>query len=152
MSLQDLATTYFQATGSIRVWVSIGVLVLIALVIVVMIIIEQLKHKKLPLKLALVVFIIFIISIGSTGYFCAKDIVITQAKVIKEIPTAIEEEYGLDDVLFIKPLDTETFTNHAVLNFTGISEGKLRVYLLKIKDNEATVYTDNGEVLKPVSN
>lgn len=149
MSLQDLATTYFQATGSIRVWVSIGVLVLIALVIVVMIIIERLKHKKLPLKLALVV---FIISIGSTGYFCAKDIVITQAKVIKEIPIAIEEEYGLDDVLFIKPLDTETFTNHAVLNFTGISEGKLRVYLLKIEDNEATVYTDNGEVLKPVSN
>lgn len=149
MSLQDLATTYFQATGSIRVWVSIGVLVLIALVIVVMIIIERLKHKKLPLKLALVV---FIISIGSTGYFCAKDIVITQAKVIKEIPTAIEEEYGLDDVLFIKPLDTETFINHAVLNFTGISEGKLRVYLLKIEDKEATVYTDNGEVLKPVSN
>lgn len=147
MSLQDLATTYFQATDSIRVWVSIGVLVLIALVIVVMIIIERLKHKKLSLKLALVV---FIISIGSTGYFCAKDIVITQAKVIKEIPTAIEEEYELDDVLFIKPLDTETFTNHAVLNFTGISEGKLRVYLLKIEDNEATVYTDNGEVLKPV--
>lgn len=148
MSLQDLATTYFQATDSIRVWVSIGILVLIALVIVVMIIIERLKHKKLPLKLALVV---FIISIASTGYFCAKDIVITQAKVIKEIPTAIEEEYELDDVLFIKPLDTETFTNHAVLNFTGISEGKLRVYLLKIEDSEATVYTDNGEVLKPVS-
>lgn len=149
MSLQDLATIYFQATDSIRVWVSIGVLVLIVLAIVVMIIIERLKHKKLPLKLALVV---FIISIGSTGYFCAKDIVITQAKVIEEIPTAIEEEYRLDDVLFIKPLDTETFTNHAVLNFTGISEGKLRVYLLKIEDNEATVYTDNGEVLKPVSN
>ena len=63
---------------------------------------------------------------------------------IKTIPDVLEE-YSLKDVQFLD--DFELSDENGLYHFAAKVDDKLRIYILEIKDGEATVYTDNGETV-----
>lgn len=65
---------------------------------------------------------------------------------IKTIPDVLEEEYSLKDVQFLN--DFELSDENGLYYFAAKVDDKLRIYILEIKDGEATVYTDNGEMIR----
>ena len=64
------------------------------------------------------------------------------------ISTVIKKEYNLDDAQFIDELNLGSiFKDNEEFHFTAKPEGKVRIYILQLKDGEANIFTDNGELL-----
>lgn len=147
MTLQELVSIYFKDVDRlVPLGFALGIIILLFVVIGFLLINHYGKIPRIP-------YIIYLTSFILLGIICISSLVWTSSSAsakLDKLPESIENTYNLKDVEFLG--ETKSVFNRESnnsINFTAKDlENKTRVYCLTLKDQKATVYTLNGEVLK----